>query len=230
MIYHGIMKNKFIDNITSYFKSITPAKVIGVLLGNSIIGLGVAGLKLSLMGNDPYTAMILALSDVTHFRIGNFQLAVNLVIFIIQLIFGRKYIGFGTLVNMCLLGYLLEFWSWVLENTIGGAEGHGFIYSLIYMAFSLILIGLGLSMYQTANLGVSPYDYLALGMTDAFKPPYFVNRIITDATCVMVIVIIVLFKLLPLSGSHLGIGTVLCAFCFGPIIHFFDRFSAKWIK
>lgn len=222
--------NKFTEEIISYFKSITVAKIIGVLLGNVIIGLGVAGLKLSLMGNDPYTAMILALSDVTHIRIGHFQLMLNLLIFIIQLIWGRKFIGFGTLVNMCLLGYLLEFWQWVLNNTIGGAEGHGFVYGLIYMLLSLICIALGLSMYQTANLGVSPYDYLALGMTEAFRPPYFVNRIITDAACVTIIVIIVLFKLLPLSGSHLGIGTVLCAFCFGPVIHFFDRFSVKWIK
>lgn len=223
-------QNKFFDSIVSYFKSITLAKVIGVILGNIIIGLGVAGLKLSLMGNDPYTAVVLALSDVAHIRVGNFQLVINLVIFVVQLIWGRKYIGFGTLVNMCFLGYLLEFWSWVLNGTIGGAEGHGFVYGFVYMAVSLICIALGLSMYQTANLGVAPYDYLALGMTDAFKPPYFVNRVITDATCVLIIVIIVLLKLLPWSGSHLGLGTVLCAFCFGPIIHFFNRFSEKLIK
>lgn len=221
---------KIKEGIIAYFKSITVAKVIGVLLGNVIIGLGVAGLKLSFMGNDPYTAMVLALSDVTHIRIGHFQLLLNLTIFIVQLIWGRKYIGFGTLVNMCLLGYLLEFWSWVLNNTIGSAEGHGIVYGLIYMALSLICIALGLSMYQTAALGVAPYDYLALGMTEAFKPPYFVNRVITDAACVSVIVVIVLFKLLSLSDSHLGVGTVICAFCFGPVIHFFDRYSAKWIK
>lgn len=222
--------NRIKSGIVAYFKSITITKVIGVLLGNVIIGLGVAGLKLSLMGNDPYTAMVLALSDVTGMRIGHFQLLLNLLIFIVQLIWGRKYIGLGTLVNMCLLGYLLEFWTWVLNGTIGGAEGYGIIYSLIYMALSLICIALGLSMYQTAGLGVSPYDYLALGMTERFKPPYFVNRVITDATCVAVIVVVVILKLLPLSGSHLGIGTVICAFCFGPVIHFFDRFSVKWIK
>lgn len=218
------------ESITKYFKSITIAKVIGVVLGNIIIGLGVAGLKLSMMGNDPYTALVLALSDVTRIRVGNFQLIINAVIFIVQLIWGRKYIGFGTLVNMCFLGYLLEFWSWVLNGTIGSAEGHGFIYSFVYMAVALICIALGLSMYQTANLGVAPYDYLALGMTDAFKPPYFVNRIITDGTCVCLIVLIVLMELLPWAGCHLGLGTVLCAFCFGPIIHFFNRFSEKWIK
>ena len=218
--------------MTKILKSmnITPSKVIGVVLGNIIIGLGIAGLKLSLMGNDPYTAMVLALSDVTHIRVGNFQLVINLLIFIIQLFFGRKFIGLGTLLNMCFLGYLLEFWSWFLNSTIKGAEGHGFIYSFIYMVVSLICIAVGLSMYQTANLGVSPYDYLALGMTDALKNPYFVNRVITDGTCVLIILIIVFLKLLPLSGSHLGLGTVLCAFCFGPIIHTFNRFSERWIK
>lgn len=32
------------------------------------------------------------------------------------------------------------------------------------------------------------------------------------------------------ENYYLEQGTVLCEFCFGPIIHFFNRFSEKWIK
>ena len=40
---------------------------------------------------------------------------------------------------------------------------------------------LGASLYQTADLGIAPYDYLSLGLRDYTPCPYFGCRIFTDA-------------------------------------------------
>ena len=41
--------------------------------------------------------------------------------------------------------------------------------------------GAGASLYQTADLGLAPYDYLSLGLRDYTPCPYFGCRIFTDA-------------------------------------------------
>ena len=43
-----------------------------MLLGNVILGIGVAIFKLSGLGNDPYTGMIMALADRVHMQYANF--------------------------------------------------------------------------------------------------------------------------------------------------------------
>ena len=44
---------------------------------------------------------------------------------------------------------------------------------------------LGASLYQTADLGIAPYDYLSLGLRDYTPVPYFGCRVFTDALCAL---------------------------------------------
>lgn len=212
-----------------FVQPLTTRKVIGVILGNLFIGIGATGLRLSMMGNDPYTACNMALSEGFRMGLGTYQLIVNILLLIIQLIWGRSYLGLGTIINMCCLGYVIQYATILLRITIGDGNGKSFLYQLVYMLISLIIIACGLSMYQIANLGVSPYDYLALGMTDHFKLPYFFNRIITDTLCVLIILASVGIHFISWENAHLGIGTIMSAFCLGPFINMFNRFNRKWI-
>lgn len=202
---------------------------LAVVLGNVILGTGVAILRFSTMGNDPYTASTLAISGGLGIGLGNYQLMLNLGLLIIQLIFGRKYLGFGTIINMCFLGYIVQFVSFVLRSVFGSLEGGSLVLKLVVMLLSFVVVSFGLAMYQTADLGVDPYDFLALGMTDHLPTPYFVNRVITDGGCVLLIVGAVMTGLIDWSGSNLGIGTIICAFGLGPLVDLFMPWNKKWI-
>ena len=46
---------------------------------------------------------------------------------------------------------------------------------------AVLVTALGASLYQTADLGIAPYDYLSLGLRDYTPCPYFGCRIFTDA-------------------------------------------------
>ena len=46
---------------------------------------------------------------------------------------------------------------------------------------AVLVTALGASLYQTADLGIAPYDYLSLGLRDYAPCPYFGCRIFTDA-------------------------------------------------
>ena len=100
--------------------------------------------------------------------------------------------------------------------------GNDSISALNMRLAELLGISLGVSLYQTADLGVAPYDYLSLGLRDHTPFPYFGCRVFTDALCAL---------LCWLLGGLVGLGTLLCAFCLGPFIQFFDgRFSRKVLQ
>ena len=87
---------------------------------------------------------------------------------------------------------------------------------------AVLVTALGASLYQTADLGIAPYDYLSLGLRDYTPFPYFGCRIFTDALSAL---------LCWLLGGLVGLGTLICAFCLGPFIQFFDRtFSQKVLQ
>ena len=215
---------------TQFIKTMTMRRVIAVVLGNIVLGIGAAGLRFSLLGNEPYTAMNMAISDGLHMSLGTYQLILNLFLLIIQLIWGRAYIGFGSIINLCFLGYIIEAAGYVMSLILPSAQGYTFLQKILFMIVSLLILTFGISMYQAANLGVAPYDYLALGMTDHLPTPYFLNRVVTDAISVLTIVAVVLGGLITWNESHLGIGTVVGAFFLGPLINFYSKFNEKWIR
>jgi len=208
---------------------ITGRKVIAVLLGNLILGVGAALLSYSLMGNEPYTAMNMAISGGIGMGLGNYQVIVNIVLLIAQLIWGRKYIGFGSIVNMFFLGYIIQFSGYALHGMFGDSAQYPAALRVVIMVASFVFMTYGLSMYQTAALGVAPYDYVALGLKDYTPLPFFATRMIGDCCCVLVIIIAVFGGLITWQTSHLGVGTIVGAFCLGPLINFFNKYNRKWI-
>lgn len=212
------------------YRNFTARRFAAVMLGNVILGFGVAALKLSMMGNDPFTAHTMALSEGFGMGLGNYQLLVNIALAVVQFSFGAQYIGLGTIVNMCFLGYIVQFAQIPLLAVFGSAAGHNLPYQLLYMVLALMVVAFGLSMYQTADLGVSPFDYLSMGMTDKWKKPYFLNRVITDGACVVIILLAVAIRFIGWENSHLGIGTIACAFCLGPFVAACNKIHQKWVR
>ena len=208
---------------------LTARRFFAVLIGNVIIGIGVAALRYSTLGNDPYSASTMAISDGLGVGLGNYQALLNLVIFTIQLIWGRKYIGVGSIVNFVGLGYMVQFSYYVMSLFLPDSTQFSFLPKLVVLFIALSLTAYGLSVYQLADLGVAPFDYLSLGMTEHFPTSYSINRMITDGACIVIILIAVFSGFIPWSQSHLGIGTICCALFFGPFINFFNKFNKKWV-
>ncbi len=201
-------------NLKKYFADAGMKRtLIGVIIGNIFVGLGVGIFKLSMMGNDPFDGMNMALAEVTGIYYPVLQIIVNLLLFVIQILFGRRLIGFGTVINAFFLGYIATFFYNLLFGIVG--EPQGFVLRLFIVFMGVLAISLGLSLYQTADLGVAPYDALALIINERFpKIQYFLARIMCDAICALICF---------LAGGIVGIGTLVSAFGFGPFIQFFNR-------
>lgn len=193
-------------------RSVEPKRLIIMLLGNVFLGMGISIFKLSGMGNDPFSGMVMALADSSGMSYANFLILLNLVLFVIEFITGRKYIGAGTFVNAILLGYIVTFFHSTWLDLLG--EPQLLWQRVITVGIGVVICSFGVSMYQTSDVGIAPYDSLSLIMRNKFPAiSYFWHRMFTDAFCALICF---------LFGGIIGLGTLVSALGLGPIIHFFN--------
>lgn len=207
--------------LVDYFKRVGSRRFIIMLIGNVFLGIGVSIFKLSGWGNDPFSGMIMALSDQFGISYGDFLIMFNIPLFMIEFFFGKKFIGIGTIVNMFFVGYLATFFYNIWMNMIGSPEVTW--QKLVVVCLGVIVCSFGVSLYQTPNVGVAPYDSISLILKKHFpKIPYFWLRMSNDAFCAVVCY---------LTGGIVGLGTLVSAFGLGPIIHLFNvNFTEKLLR
>ena len=207
--------------IAGYFKKTGIKRLVVMMIGNIFLGMGISIFKFSGMGNDPYSGMVMALAECVKMEYANFLLVVNLFLFLIELLFGRRFIGVGTVVNACFLGYVVTFFYNILLQLFGLPEK--FMIKVIIVLIGVVISCFGVSLYQTPNVGTAPYDSLSLMISKRLqKIPYFWDRIFIDALCAL---------LCYLAGGIVGLGTLVTVFGFGPIIEFFNvHFTRKLFK
>ncbi len=159
----------------------TVRRVLGMVIGIVIISLGIAIFKQSHLGNDSITALNIRLSELLGISLGVQNICTNLVFLVVEFIWGRKYIGLGTLVNGLGCGFIITFFYDIIAGWFGPAEQLPI--QLLWVVIAVPVTAFGCSLYQTADLGVAPYDSLALALQDHLHKPYFGCRVFTDALC-----------------------------------------------
>lgn len=85
-------------------------------IGVAILSMGTTFLR---GGLDPFTAMNTGISNKLGIGLGVYQLAVNLVIFIFILWLDRKQIGIGTILNMVLVGFEIQWFTTIYHQLFG---------------------------------------------------------------------------------------------------------------
>ena len=151
-------------------------------------------------GTDPASFMNLNVASVLGLGLGNTQVIVYGIMFIFTFIFGAQMIGFGTLANMILIGYVIDLCRWIWKN-IGFAQ---FIYDgsfavrVVIFAITLLCFVVVASIYMNAQMGVAPYDAIPNILSGWItKVPFAIIRILFDLAAVGLGVIAGKLKILP---------------------------------
>lgn len=129
-------------------------------------------------GLDPFTAVNTGISNKLGIGLGVYQLAVNLVIFIFILWLDRKQIGIGTILNMVLVGFEIQWFTTIYHQLFGYRTT--FLIVAADTLIGLILFTLGASLYMAPDLGAAPYDAIAPIITQRTKLSYRTARITQD--------------------------------------------------
>ncbi len=187
-----------------------------MICGIVFIGLGICLFKLSLMGNDPHSAMVLSITNHVTFPFSTILIICNLLWFALEFSLGRKLIGIGTFFNWFFVGFFVDLWNAVITGLFPIPEG--IFGRLIIMLLGVLILSLAAALYQTADLGIAPYDAASIIMAERLPVPYFWCRIITDSACAAVAFFL---------GGIVGLGTLVCALGLGPFISFFSRTVAE---
>ena len=143
----------------------TARRVLGMVIGIVIISLGIAIFKQSHLGNDSITALNIRLSELLGISLGVQNICTNLVFLVVEFIWGRKYIGLGTLVNGLGCGFIITFFYDIIAGWFGPAEQLPI--QLLWVVIAVPVTAFGCSLYQTADLGVAPCRTTCTSLTSA---------------------------------------------------------------
>lgn len=196
-------------------KNNLPLRIVMVTAANLILGLGIAVLRLSGFGTDPFTCMNLGVSRLLGLSLGTYQMILNIILFIPVFILDRKSFGVGALVNMLALGYFVEFFMFlfsVMGITVEGLAGSLGI-RVFLLAAGVLIVCFGISLYMFCDLGAAPYDRLGVIIENYShgKVKFRAARICMD----LVSIAVGFF-----TGSTIGVGTLVVGFFTGPIVSF----------
>lgn len=195
-------------------------RVFMMVTGILFICICVGSYRLSGFGVDAFTCMNLGISGYLGMVFGTWQLMVNAVILVVVFFTVRRCIGAGTIVNMVCVGYGADLICWLFQN-VWQVE-MTLPLRILALLLGCLFAGLGVAFYMVAEMGIAPYDSVALiieKMTKG-KISFQYARVLSDVTVVLVGVAFCL-----MAGNDLwmilGIGTVCNAFLNGPLIQFF---------
>ena len=193
--------------------------VLGVIVG----GISVGFFKLAAFGVDPFQSFMSGIEKLIPIDFGTLYVIVNACLLLFALVFDKHYINIATMVNLFLLGYVVDFSHNTLLTIFPDAS---MVVRIVCFIFGFVVLCFASSLYMTADLGVSTYDAIALILTNKWKLGKFKYiRIATDLVCVILGAVLFIigkgeFKDIP---TFIGIGTILTAFFMGPLIDFFNR-------
>ena len=193
--------------------------VLGVIVG----GISVGFFKLAAFGVDPFQSFMSGMEKLIPIDFGTLYVIVNACLLLFALVFDKHYINIATMVNLFLLGYVVDFSHNTLLTIFPEAS---MVVRIVCFIFGFVVLCFASSLYMTADLGVSTYDAIALILTNKWKLGKFKYiRIATDIVCVILGAVLFIlgkgeFKDIP---TFIGVGTILTAFFMGPLIDFFNR-------
>jgi uncharacterized protein len=181
-------------------------RVLILFIGLALFGFGEAFLINSYLGNTPWAVFSQGLSKHIGLNLGWSTFIISGFILLIWLALKQKP-GFGTISNMILIAYFLQFGTTVLPV----AKGH-LLYGLLEVVAGITVTGIGSALYITCGLGPGPRDGLMTAIHYRTGVRVLRVRAILELSVLVVGIIL---------GGRFGIGTIIYALTIGYSVAFF---------
>ncbi len=205
---------------TSIFKQPLPdiiKKIILACLAAIMIGIGIGLNTGANFGNDPISVFFDGLSKLLGTDIGTASNIANYTLFVVVLIFGRRYINIGTFIYTLPLGNFINMGVSIYEFL---KIDNNVVLRILCVVLACILLFFGIGIFIAIDIGVDPWTGCALILKDNTNKQYKVFRVGIDMSA-----LIVGFLL----GGKVGVTTIATAILGGPIIQFMSEFINNYI-
>lgn len=176
-----------------------------------LVGLLVAALGITMtikgyrLGIGPWDVFHVGLYRNFGLTIGSWSIISGLAIVVGTAIALKKLPKIGTWLNMILLGVFIDIFNWLIPDfeTLGA--------QIIIFILGVAVMGYGMGIYISPNIGAGPRDSLML---------VFVEKFGISIKKVRTIIEIVVACLGWLLGGPVGVGTVIVALLIGQFVHY----------
>lgn len=186
-------------------------RILMTITGVLVAGFSVGMFNFSAFGMDPFQVFAHGVWKHMPIGFGTFYMILNLIMLIFIFFIDRRKIGLGTVINIFLLGYVVEFSSWFLDARFPNPS---IMVRGLFLIVGVIILCFGSSLYFIGDLGVSTYDAVALILSEKKVARFQYCRIGSDLICTIIGYLL---------GATVGVGTLVTAFFMGPIIAFFNK-------
>lgn len=180
-------------------------QVLVALIGNCILGAGVALESLPLLGTDPSVSFSQAAAPYLNISIGQMITITNITLLLITFLVRKKNIGIATFIVVFLNQYPVDF----VTNLVPRSEL--LVINILYILLGIVFIAIGCCIIMASKLGMGIYDAFVFGIADAVNKPFVVVRYIVDS---------IFFVLTILLHGYIGIGTILPYILLGATINY----------
>lgn len=201
-------------------------KIIILMVGLTIAHLGVTLFLLTNLGSDPYNVLVQGvyrtLSNLTGWEFlthGRVHIALCFLIILILLATDKTYIKIGTVLCMIFGGPIIDIFTLILKPVV--TESSPLAYKLIILALGCVILAYGMTIVIKSDAGTGPNDLIAVVISDKTKQSFGIVRVITDISFVLAGFLL---------GGSVGLGTVICAACVGPVANIFLPINEKLIQ
>ncbi len=199
---------EFIENL--YNKNNFGKRLLLVILAVITMGFSLSWLVQISFGTDPCTSLNMAVAAKIGTSLGHCQAVFNTALFLFVIIWGKEYIGFGTIANMFLVGYSVDFFSWIWSMIIPVGMFDSMIIRIMVLIPALAIFIFAVAVYIDVELGTAPYDAIPFIIyKHQSKFSFRLLRCIYDFVFIIVAWIV---------GAEIGVVTLIMGFTLGPVI------------
>jgi uncharacterized membrane protein YczE len=203
-------------------------KTVRNILFNSLVaivslfvnGFGIYLTMRANIGASPWDVFNLGLSKTFGILYGTASIGVSLAILLIDILL-KEPIGIAMFIDAVVVGKSVDFFNFI--DVV--PKANGIAISILMMTIGLFIIGYTQLFYMRSSLGCGPRDSLLIGLKKRIKKlPIGVVSIAILGTATFIGYLL---------GGPVGVGTIICTLCAGPIMQFaFQslRFDATTVK
>ena len=173
-----------------------------LLVGEFLFGLGDAILIAAEEGNTPWTVLAEGIANAIGWSVGQATFLVSIAVLLLWIPI-KEIPGIGTVLNAIVIAATIEVMVPLIPPP--GSD----LVALLQVLAGILLIGIGSSMYLTANLGPGPRDGWMTGLQRVTGVPIGRVRITLEVSVLIFGVIL---------GGTFGFGTILFAITIGPVV------------
>ena len=220
------------------------------LLGLLIIAIGINVSKLSALGISPVSSIPAVLSNILGFSLGSMVILVYVVLVLAQLVVLRRRFQWKNALGIpvaLIFGMMVDFIGVSsFKLTLAGiplgidTEFHGLMEGLynpkgtlwlqfLYLAASIIIIGIGVFVYLRPKLVPMPAEGLAAAISQVGKWKFGNCKTVVDFSLILIAAILQTvmlggFGTLWIGGAGpVGVGTILAAVCVGQVVKLLNK-------